>query len=80
MVTVADQDIWGVKVGPVIVGGTSERRPKTRADSRRNLILWGLTVFFIGTASPVTAFVLVILTAIYLAAYTAPTDDERNHP
>lgn len=81
VVTVADQEHWGIKVGPVIVGGSSERRPATRADHRRNLIIWGFTVFFIGTASPMAAFVLVILTAIYVAAYTAPTDpDERDNP
>lgn len=79
-----DYDHWGVKVGPVIVGGSSEKRPKTRSDRRSALFCWAITVFLIALASPITGVVLIILTAIYLAGRSTPADtsttDERKQP
>jgi MFS superfamily sulfate permease-like transporter len=76
-----DHDILGVKIGPVVVARATEKTPKTQAQRNGNLICWALTVLLIAFASPITGVVLVILTAIYLAARTAPTDpDERKQP
>lgn len=41
------------------------------------LTAWIVSVLLIGSASPAAAFVVVIGTAIILAAQTAPADNER---
>lgn len=76
-----DHSFHGVKVGPVIVGKTVEKRPKTQADRHNGLICWGFTVLLIAWNAPFLGVILVLLTAIYLAARTAPSNhDERNAP
>lgn len=74
-----EHKIWAAKVGPVVVGGISERKPQT---SGAKLFGWFGAAVLIGFAvSPVLGFVMIILTAIFLAAITAAhADDERTHP
>lgn len=69
-----DKDIWAVKVGPVVVGGVSERKPDSPLFT---LLAWAVTVFLVGTVAPFLAIVLIILSAMFLAVKTAPADDER---
>lgn len=77
-----DKDVWGVKVGPVIVGGVTDRRPPTKSDRHWSLAAWIITVLLIGSASPMLGVILILGTAIYLAAATAPSGDtdEGNQP
>lgn len=77
------KDVWGIQVGPVIVGGVEDRKPKTASDRRWALATWIITVLLIGSAAPMLGVILILGTAIYLAAATAPsgsTDEGKNQP
>ena len=67
-----DMDITAVAIGPVVIGQVTERRDPEPRDRWRSLIVWLLTVAFIASASPVVGFILILGTAIALAAITAP--------
>ncbi|HEX8321636.1 hypothetical protein [Longimicrobium sp.] len=73
-----DKDIWGVKIGPVMVGGATDRKPKTKADRWWQLVGWIIVVALIASASPVLGVVLIFGTAIVVAAVTAPDPEKKN--
>lgn len=71
----SDHEIRAVKIGPVIRGSITEKRPRTVEERRTNLIVWWLTIFLAGTASVPVALVLGTLTVLYLLFHSpAPTD------
>jgi hypothetical protein len=69
------KDMWAVKAGPVVIGGVEDRKPPTASDRRWTLAAWIITVLLIGSASPMLGVILILGTAIYLAAATAPSGD-----
>lgn len=73
-----DRDIWAVKVGPAVIGGVTERKPETPLF---NLVAWLITaVLFTGAIHPFLGVVTIIVSAMILAAKTAPADNEETHP
>jgi hypothetical protein len=77
----ADYDHTSVRVGPVTVGRTTERKPKTKADRRNAWICWAITVVLIAQVAPFLGVILVLASAIYAAAHTAPTENtHREQP
>ena len=65
--------MWAVKAGPLVIGGIEDRKPPTPADRRWSLAAWIITVLLIGSAAPMLGVILILGTAIYLAAATAPS-------
>jgi hypothetical protein len=75
-----DKDIWGVKVGPFLVGGIEDRTPPTRQDRIWKWITWALTVLMVALANPALGVILIFGSAFVLAVMTAPDPDERTKP
>jgi hypothetical protein len=78
----SDMEIRATKIGPFVSGTIREKQPRTAAERRTRLICWILTCLVLASASPMLGVILILTTAMYLAATTAPdssTPDERNH-
>lgn len=65
-----------MQAGPLVVGGSSERKPESPLF---NLVAWMITaVLFTAAVHPFLGVVTIIVSAMILAAKTAPAaDDER---
>jgi hypothetical protein len=74
-----DQDIWAVKVGPLVVGEVTERKPEP---AWIKPLAWFLAVLLVAiSVSPLLGVVVIIGAAILVAARTAPADSEKEtHP
>lgn len=70
-----DKDIWAVKAGPFVVGGVSERKPES---PWIKIVSWVIALVLVAVqVHPLLGVVVIIGAAIYLAARTAPADNER---
>ena len=67
-----DRRYWGLQVGPLILGGSEARRPRTQAEWRRdqwwNIATWFAIAALIAPASLLLAAVITLVTTTYLIA------------
>jgi hypothetical protein len=70
-----DKDIWAVKAGPFVVGGVTERTPRSPLST---LLCWMITVALVaGAVHPLLGVVSVIVSAMILAAKSAPAEKQE---
>jgi hypothetical protein len=74
---VSDYRINAVKIGPVVSGSVTEKRPATREERRTRMLLWWVTIFVMGTGSVLVALILATLTVLFLLFRPVQTDDEE---
>jgi hypothetical protein len=73
-----DKDIWAVKAGPFVVGGVTERKPESPL---LRLLAWMITVALVASAiSPFLGVVSIIVSAMILAARSAPAENREMQP
>lgn len=66
-----------MKIGPVLTGSVTAKRPATREERRTRMFLWWVTIFVVGTGSVLAALLLATLTILFLLFRPAQTDDEE---
>jgi hypothetical protein len=73
-----DKDIWAVKVGPFVTGGVTERKPE---NPTARLVCWLITVALVASAvHPALGVVSIIVSAMILAAKSAPAEKQETQP